>query len=92
VHALPQRHGQGRALMEPPRSGTPTLLDDLALVMGDASICGLGQAAPNPIRCMHKYFRHEVGEAPWPGDLPKPKGKGAAAPVAAPTARPERAP
>jgi NADH:ubiquinone oxidoreductase subunit F (NADH-binding)/NADH:ubiquinone oxidoreductase subunit E len=67
-------------------------LDDLALVMGDASICGLGQAAPNPIRCMHKYFRHEVGEAPWPGDLPKPKGKGAAAPVAAPTARPERAP
>ena len=67
-------------------------LDDLALVMGDASICGLGQAAPNPIRCIHKYFRHEVGEAPWPGDLPKPRGKGAAAPVAAPTARPELAP
>ena len=51
-------------------------LDDLALVMGDASICGLGQAAPNPIRCVHKYFRHEVGEAPWPGDLPNPGGKG----------------
>ncbi|MBV7427919.1 MULTISPECIES: NADH-ubiquinone oxidoreductase-F iron-sulfur binding region domain-containing protein [unclassified Acidovorax] len=49
------------------------LLDDLAQVMGDASICGLGQAAPNPIRCIHKYFAHEVGEAPWPGDLPRPR-------------------
>ena len=47
-------------------------LDDLAQVMGDASICGLGQAAPNPIRSMHKYFPHEVGEAPWPGNLPTP--------------------
>ena len=49
------------------------LLDDLAQVMADASICGLGQAAPNPIRCIHKYFPHEVGEGPWPGDLPKPR-------------------
>ncbi|MEO5659655.1 MAG: NADH-ubiquinone oxidoreductase-F iron-sulfur binding region domain-containing protein, partial [Polaromonas sp.] len=48
------------------------LLDDLAQVMGDASICGLGQAAPNPIRCVHKYFAHEVGEAAWPGSLPPP--------------------
>ena len=48
-------------------------LDDLALVMADASICGLGQAAPNPIRCVHKYFAHEVGHGPWPGDLPKPR-------------------
>ncbi len=37
-----------------------TLLD-LAQVMGDASICGLGQAAPNPIRCVLDYFPHEVG-------------------------------
>ncbi|WP_298209400.1 NADH-ubiquinone oxidoreductase-F iron-sulfur binding region domain-containing protein [Acidovorax sp.] len=37
-----------------------TLLDDLAQVMGDASICGLGQAAPNPIRSVQKYFAHEV--------------------------------
>ncbi|WP_332814011.1 NADH-ubiquinone oxidoreductase-F iron-sulfur binding region domain-containing protein [Ramlibacter sp.] len=35
-------------------------LDDLAQVMGDASICGLGQAAPNPIRCVQKYFPHEI--------------------------------
>ena len=89
----PCRVGTAKAarLMEAEHWDSETL-DDLALVMGEASICGLGQAAPNPIRCIHKYFRHEVGEAPWPGDLPKPKGKGAAAPVAAPTARPERAP
>ena len=35
-------------------------LQDLAQVMGDASICGLGQAAPNPIRCVLEYFPHEV--------------------------------
>ena len=35
-------------------------LQDLAQVMGDASICGLGQAAPNPIRCVLNYFPHEV--------------------------------
>jgi formate dehydrogenase len=35
-------------------------LQDLAQVMGDASICGLGQAAPNPIRCVLDYFAHEV--------------------------------
>ena len=38
-------------------------LEDLAQVMGDASICGLGQAAPNPIRCVLEYFPHEVGGA-----------------------------
>ncbi len=38
-------------------------LQDLAQVMGDASICGLGQAAPNPIRCVLAYFPHEVGAA-----------------------------
>jgi formate dehydrogenase beta subunit len=39
-------------------------LQDLAQVMGDASICGLGQAAPNPIRCVLDYFPHEVGVHP----------------------------
>ena len=37
------------------------LLEDLADVMGDASICGLGQAAPNPVRSILKHFAHEVG-------------------------------
>ncbi len=35
-------------------------LDDLKTVMADASICGLGQAAPNPIACVQKFFPHEV--------------------------------
>jgi formate dehydrogenase len=35
-------------------------LDDLNTVMSDASICGLGQAAPNPVRCVQQYFAHEV--------------------------------
>jgi formate dehydrogenase beta subunit len=47
-------------------------LEDLAQVMGDASICGLGQAAPNPIRSIQKYFPHEVSETRWSGALPRP--------------------
>ena len=38
------------------------LLEDLAQVMEDASICGLGQAAPNPLRCALKYFPQEFGQ------------------------------
>jgi formate dehydrogenase len=36
------------------------LLEDLCQVMGDASICGLGQAAPNPIRLTMKHFGEEI--------------------------------
>ena len=36
------------------------LLEDLCQVMGDASICGLGQAAPNPIRLVMKHFGGEI--------------------------------
>ena len=35
-------------------------LEDLSGVMADASICGLGQAAPNPIRSVQKYFPQEI--------------------------------
>ncbi len=35
-------------------------LEDLATVMEDASICGLGQAAPNPLRSVIKHFAHEL--------------------------------
>jgi len=38
------------------------LLAELSAVMRDASICGLGQAAPNPIDCVVKYFPHELAE------------------------------
>jgi NADH:ubiquinone oxidoreductase subunit F (NADH-binding)/NADH:ubiquinone oxidoreductase subunit E len=47
-------------LMQAPVWDADTL-EDLAQVMGDASICGLGQAAPNPIRTIQKYFAHEIG-------------------------------
>ena len=36
------------------------LLEELCQAMGDASICGLGQAAPNPIRLTIKHFPQEV--------------------------------
>ena len=36
------------------------LLEELSRAMADASICGLGQAAPNPIRCVIKHFPREI--------------------------------
>jgi formate dehydrogenase beta subunit len=36
------------------------LLDELSAAMRDASICGLGQAASNPLACVFKYFRDEL--------------------------------
>ncbi len=47
------------ALIEQPKWDLP-LLADLSFVMRDASICGLGQAAPNPVDCVIKYFPHEL--------------------------------
>jgi len=38
-------------------------LQDLNQVMVDASICGLGQAAPNPVQSVLTHFAHEVGVA-----------------------------
>jgi len=36
------------------------LLEELSQAMVDASICGLGQAAPNPIRLVMKHFSDEI--------------------------------
>jgi len=47
-------------LMQAPTWDT-TLLQELSQVMSDASICGLGQAAPNPIRLVMQHFAHEIG-------------------------------
>jgi formate dehydrogenase len=57
----PCRVGTGKAakLMQA-KTWDQETLEDLATVMVDASICGLGQAAPNPIRCIAKYFPQEV--------------------------------
>jgi NADH:ubiquinone oxidoreductase subunit F (NADH-binding)/NADH:ubiquinone oxidoreductase subunit E len=49
-----------RALTEHDRWDT-ALLAELSQVMRDASICGLGQAAPNPVDCVVRYFPHELG-------------------------------
>ena len=46
-------------LMEKDKWDQP-LLEDLCNVMVDASICGLGQAAPNPILLTMKHFPEEV--------------------------------
>jgi NADH:ubiquinone oxidoreductase subunit F (NADH-binding)/NADH:ubiquinone oxidoreductase subunit E len=61
----PCRVGTAKAatLMEAPQWDN-ALLSDLSQVMGDASICGLGQAAPNPIRCVMQYFPHEIDAMP----------------------------
>ena len=48
------------ALMEAGRWDQP-LLQELSQAMMDASICGLGQAAPNPALTVMKYFPQEVG-------------------------------
>ncbi|MCF8159198.1 MAG: NAD(P)H-dependent oxidoreductase subunit E [Polaromonas sp.] len=57
----PCRVGTAKAakLMEAPVWDNATL-EDLNTVMADASICGLGQAAPNPVRCVQKYFAQEI--------------------------------
>jgi formate dehydrogenase len=57
----PCRVGTGKALdlMRAPQWNQP-LLEELSVAMADASICGLGQAAPNPIRCVMKYFPKEI--------------------------------
>jgi formate dehydrogenase len=46
-------------LMQADKWNTP-LLEELSQAMVDASICGLGQAAPNPIRLTIKHFVDEV--------------------------------
>jgi len=38
------------------------LLGELSQVMRDASICGLGQAAPNPVDCVVRYFPQELAQ------------------------------
>jgi NADH-ubiquinone oxidoreductase-F iron-sulfur binding region len=39
------------------------LLEELCRTIADASICGLGQAAPNPIRSVMKFFADDLRPA-----------------------------
>ncbi len=57
----PCRNGTEKAVkLMASGSWDASLLGDLAQVMADASICGLGQAAPNPLRCVLKYFPEDL--------------------------------
>jgi NADH:ubiquinone oxidoreductase subunit F (NADH-binding) len=57
----PCRQGTAKSvdIMKQSRWDLP-LLSDLGRAMADASICGLGQAAPNPVRCVQQFFAHEL--------------------------------
>ena len=57
----PCRVGTAKAvqLMQVPQWDA-ALLEELSQAMADASICGLGQAAPNPLRCVIKHFPQEI--------------------------------
>jgi formate dehydrogenase beta subunit len=53
----PCRSGTQKARMLMERGDWDTdLLNELSQVMRDASICGLGQAASNPLTCLIRYF------------------------------------
>ncbi len=57
----PCRNGTEKAVTLMRRdSWDAPLLEDLSRVMMDSSICGLGQAAPNPVLCALKYFPEEI--------------------------------
>ena len=57
----PCRNGTEKAVQLMSNGSWDTeLLEDLAQVMADASICGLGQAAPNPLRSVFKYFPEDL--------------------------------
>ncbi len=57
----PCRVGTAKAaILMQEKTWNQDLLEELSSVMVDASICGLGQAAPNPLRCVMKYFPDEL--------------------------------
>ena len=58
----PCREGTGKmvALLQKDGALDETALRDLESVMRDASICGLGQAAPNPVNHLLTHFREEL--------------------------------
>ena len=57
----PCRNGTEKAVKLLAKGGWDgDLLEELSQVMADASICGLGQAAPNPIRSVLKFFPEDL--------------------------------
>jgi NADH:ubiquinone oxidoreductase subunit F (NADH-binding) len=74
----PCRVGTEKAvhLMTRPR-WDETLLAELTKVMTDASICGLGQAAMNPVKQVLKHFRDDIAISD-PAPTPEPPVTGPA--------------
>jgi formate dehydrogenase len=59
----PCRNGTEKAVQMMTKPGWDAdALSDLAIVMRDASICGLGQAAPNPLVSVLKFFPDDVAK------------------------------
>jgi formate dehydrogenase len=58
----PCREGTGKmvSLLQKQGSLDETGLRDLETVMRDSSICGLGQAAPNPVNHLLTHFREDI--------------------------------
>jgi NADH:ubiquinone oxidoreductase subunit F (NADH-binding)/NADH:ubiquinone oxidoreductase subunit E len=57
----PCRNGTEKAVrLMSGKTWDTALLGDLSQVMRDASICGLGQAASNPLMCVIKYFPEDL--------------------------------
>jgi NADH:ubiquinone oxidoreductase subunit F (NADH-binding)/NADH:ubiquinone oxidoreductase subunit E len=73
----PCRNGTEKAVQMMSRpSWDADTLNDLAQVMRDSSICGLGQAAPNPLVSVLKFFPDDLKMRsapgrPMPGDAPE---------------------
>ena len=63
----PCRNGTEKAvaLMSQPSADT-ALLSELSVAMADASICGLGQAASNPLTSAMKHFPQDIPQSPMP--------------------------
>jgi formate dehydrogenase beta subunit len=92
----PCRVGCGKAvkLMQAGDWDEPLMME-LAQAMTDASICGLGQAAPNPIKSVFRYFRDELKPAGRSAPVSRPEKReeeraGTYAIAEAPQARPRR--
>jgi len=57
----PCRNGTEKAIkLMSEKKWDEDLLKELSAVMMDASICGLGQAAPNPLLTAMKYFPEDL--------------------------------
>ena len=60
MHPVPGRHRKGGRSDGTAGLGYRSARSELSQVMRDASICGLGQAAPNPLQSAIKHFPEDI--------------------------------